>query len=33
MKNEVTFTTNSEKETMDFGSFLGERAKMVFSLH
>ena len=27
MKNEVTFTTNSEKETMDFGSFLGERAQ------
>ncbi|WP_302154755.1 tRNA (adenosine(37)-N6)-threonylcarbamoyltransferase complex ATPase subunit type 1 TsaE [uncultured Dialister sp.] len=27
MKNEVTFTTNSEKETMDFGRFLGERAQ------
>lgn len=26
MKNEVTFMTNSEKETMDFGRFLGGKS-------
>ena len=26
MKNELTLTTNSEKETMDFGEYLGRHA-------